>query len=59
MNTKTRKTGARLGALLLSLCLIMGLLPMTPFASDAPIERNTYRLPVVNYDRHTFCRQQS
>lgn len=32
MNTKTRKTGARLGALLLSLCLIVGLLPMTALA---------------------------
>ena len=42
MNTKTRKTGARLGALLLSLCLMMGLLPVTAFASDAPIKRNTY-----------------
>ncbi len=29
MNTKARKTGARLGALLLSLCMIMGLMPMT------------------------------
>lgn len=34
MNTKTRKTGARLGALLLSLCLMMGLLPTTAFAQD-------------------------
>ena len=34
MNTKTRKTGARLGALLLSLCLMIGLLPMTAFAQD-------------------------
>lgn len=37
MNTKTRKTGARLGALLLSLCLVLGLLPMTAFAAD-PID---------------------
>ena len=42
MNTKRRKTGARLGAILLSLCLIVGLLPVTAFASDAPIKRNTY-----------------
>ena len=34
MNTKTRKTGARLGAMLLSLCLMMGLLPTTAFAQD-------------------------
>ena len=32
MNTKTRKTGARLGAILLSLCLIVGLLPVTALA---------------------------
>ena len=44
MNTKTRKTGARLGTILLSLCLIVGLLPMTAFASDAPIKRNTYNV---------------
>lgn len=42
MNTKKRKTGLRLGALLLCFCLMMGLLPMTAFASDAPIKRNTY-----------------
>lgn len=42
MNTKRRKTGARLGAILLSLCLLVGLLPVTAFASDAPIKRNTY-----------------
>ena len=35
MNTKRRKTGARLGAILLSLCLIMGLMPATVFAADA------------------------
>ena len=34
MNTKTRKTGARLGALLLSLCLLVGLLPTTAFAAE-------------------------
>lgn len=34
MNTKTRKTGARLGALLLSLCLIIGLLPTTALAQS-------------------------
>lgn len=34
MNTKRRKTGARLGAILLSLCLMIGLLPMTAFAQD-------------------------
>ena len=32
MNTKRRKTGAKLGALLLSLCLIVGLLPVTALA---------------------------
>ena len=32
MNTKRGKTSARLGAILLSLCLIVGLLPMTAFA---------------------------
>lgn len=44
MNTKRRKTGARLGTILLSLCLMIGLLPMTAFASDAPIKRNTYNV---------------
>lgn len=44
MNTKRRKTGARLAAILLSLCLIVGLLPMTAFASDAPIKRDTYNV---------------
>ena len=44
MNTKRRKTGARLAATLLSLCLIVGLLPMTAFAADAPIKRNTYHV---------------
>ena len=34
MNTKRRKTGARLGAILLSLCLLVGLLPTTTFAQD-------------------------
>lgn len=34
MNTKRRKTGARLGAILLSLCLLVGLLPTTAFAQD-------------------------
>lgn len=34
MNTKTGKIGIRLGAMLLSLCLMMGLLPMTAFAQD-------------------------
>ena len=34
MNTKRRKTGARLGALLLSLCLMMGLLPTTALAQS-------------------------
>ena len=42
MNTKTGKIGIRLGAILLSLCLLVGLLPVTAFASDAPIKRNTY-----------------
>ena len=32
MNTKRRKTGARLGTILLSLCLIVGLLPVTALA---------------------------
>ena len=44
MNTKRRKTGARLGAILLSLCLIVGLLPVTAFAADDPIKRNTYHV---------------
>ncbi len=44
MRTKKRKTGSRLGAMLLSLCLLLGLLPMTAFASDAPIKRNTYHV---------------
>ena len=34
MNTKKRNIGARLGTLLLSLCLMMGLLPTTAFAQD-------------------------
>lgn len=34
MNTKTRKIGARLGAMLLSLCLMMGLLPTTALAQS-------------------------
>ncbi len=34
MNTKKRNIGARLGAILLSLCLLVGLLPMTAFAQD-------------------------
>lgn len=42
MNTKTRKTGARLGALLLTLCLMMGLLPMTAFAKA--VARDTYNI---------------
>ncbi len=42
MNTKTRKTGARLGALLLTLCLMMGLLPMTAFAKA--VVRDTYNI---------------
>lgn len=37
MNTKTRKTGARLGALLLSLCLLVGLLPVTAFAAEPTV----------------------
>ena len=41
MNTKRRKTGARLGALLLSLCLLVGLLPMTALAAE---KRDTYNL---------------
>ena len=42
MNTKRRKTGARLGAILLSLCLMMGLLPMTAFAKT--VARDTYNI---------------
>ena len=42
MSTNRRKRMSRLGAILLSLCLIVGLLPVTAFASDAPIKRNTY-----------------
>ena len=42
MNTKKRKTGPRLGALLLCLCLMVGLLPMTAFAdgtgSNGPVK---------------------
>ena len=41
MNTKRRKTGARLGAILLSLCLLVGLLPMTALAAE---KRNTYNV---------------
>ena len=38
MNTKRRKTGIRLGAILLSLCLIVGLLPVTASAaSSSPV----------------------
>ena len=48
MNTKKRKTGLRLGALLLSLCLMMGLLPVTAFAADPPTKRNTYNVYTEN-----------
>lgn len=49
MNTKTRKTGARLGALLLCLCLMVGLLPMTAFADGTgPTKRNTYSVYAEN-----------
>ena len=34
MNTKKRNIGARLGALLLSLCLLVGLLPTMTFAAE-------------------------
>ena len=34
MNTKRRKTGARLGAILLSLCLLVGLIPTTALAAE-------------------------
>lgn len=44
MNTKRRKTGARLGAILLSLCLLVGLLPVTAFAADPPTKRDTYNV---------------
>lgn len=48
MNTKRRKTGARLGAILLSLCLLVGLLPVTAFAADPTIKRNTYNVYAEN-----------
>ena len=42
MNTKKRNIGARLGAMLLSLCLLLGLMPMTAFAdgtgSNGPVK---------------------
>ena len=41
MNTKTGKIGLRLGVLLLSLCLLVGLLPMTALAAE---KRNTYNV---------------
>ena len=41
MNTKKRNIGARLGAMLLSLCLMMGLLPMNALAAE---KRNTYNV---------------
>lgn len=37
MNTKTRKTGAKLGALLLSLCLLLGLMSATVFAAEPTV----------------------
>ena len=44
MNTKRRKTGARLGAILLSLCLLVGLLPTTAFAAQPTVTPgNVYR----------------
>ena len=48
MNTKKRNIGARLGAMLLSLCLMMGLLPMTAFAADPPTKRNEYNVYSAN-----------
>ena len=46
MNTKRRKTGIRLGAILLSLCLIVGLLPVTAFAaSSAPVIYGFVEIP--------------
>ena len=45
MNTKRRKTGARLAAMLLSLCLIVGLLPVTALAAE---KRNTYNVYAEN-----------
>ena len=48
MNTKKRNIGARLGALLLCFCLMMGLLPMTAFAADPPTKRNTYNVYTEN-----------
>lgn len=48
MNTKKRNIGARLGAMLLSLCLMMGLLPTTAFALDQPTKRNEYNVYSAN-----------
>ena len=48
MNTKRRKTGARLGTILLSLCLLVGLLPVTAFAADPPTKRDTYSVYAEN-----------
>lgn len=48
MNTKKRNIGARLGAMLLSLCLMMGLLPTTAFAADQPTKRNEYNVYSAN-----------
>ena len=47
MNTKRRKTGARLGARLLSLCLLVGLLPITVFASEKRDTYNAYSDEVI------------
>ena len=41
MKTKTGKAGARLGAVLLSLCLIVGLLPVTAFAGGTGSDAHT------------------
>lgn len=48
MNTKKRNIGARLGAMLLILCLMMGLLPTTAFAADQPTKRNEYNVYSAN-----------
>ena len=47
MNTKKRNIGARLGAMLLSLCLLVGLLPITVFASEKRDTYNAYSDEVI------------
>lgn len=40
MNTKRRKTGARLAAILLSLCLIIGMMPVMASAAQTDTGRS-------------------